>query len=373
MLCACCGRAGAQTTITAASFPKASDTLYYAIDAAPAATINAITPPGGNQTWDFSSLKPTQREFVVYFSVNKGVHKDKFPGADLVTISSIGAETYFNVTSTKMENMGIVTNGIGPITALTVTRYQPALVERRAPVNFFDINQQSTNISLPFSAQDLPQALLANLPVKPDSIRIRSNIQRFEVVDAWGNCVIPGGTYPVLRSKSTEYVSRALDVKVGFLGWIDASAVLGSTGGGALGQFLGVDTTVTYRFLNDQNKTEIAIVTLNNAQNAASRVRFKDNRTTSISENPLATLDMQLYPNPAVDQLRFECAELPAGEYTLRVFDRSGKLMRAQDYQSAGQLSLTFDVRDFPEGAYFCRWTDRKGNAFGGQAFEVVR
>ena len=372
ILCAFYMGATAQITVTAATFPKVGDTLRYAIDLSP--TVNAATPPGGNQTWDFSSLKATQQETVVYLPVSQGTHKDQFPGADLMTVGANGAENYYNATNTKWENMGFVGAGLGPITGLAVAKYLPALVERRSPANFFDINQQSSKIAIPFSAKDLPQNLLDLFPIKPDSIRITFNYQRLEVVDGWGTCIIPGGSYPVLRSKVTDYTQGGFEAKISFLGWQDLTSLLsgGAGGGGQLGQLLGTDTTINYRFLNDKTKEEIAVVTLNDAQNGAARVRFKDNKTTALDERLLALTNVQVFPNPAVEWANFDCPNVPAGNYTLQVSDMVGKTVWQQDYRSTGALSIRVALDRFKKGTYLCIFLDEKGNVLNTQRLVVL-
>ena len=153
--------AAAQITITAATFPKAGDTLRYALDLAP--TVNAATPPGFNQTWDFGSLKAAQTEVIAFLPASAGVHKDKFPGADMLTLTANGGENYYNETTATWENMGFVGASANTLNVVSTVRYSPVLVERRAPVAFFDIRQQESNTNLAFSAAALPEMLLANL------------------------------------------------------------------------------------------------------------------------------------------------------------------------------------------------------------------
>ena len=74
-----------------------------------------------------------------------------------------------------------------------VSKYNPPIVERRAPMQFFDVNSLNSGLLLPFSKDILPDTLLQLLPFIPDSLRIRIAINRLDVVDAWGNLAIPGG------------------------------------------------------------------------------------------------------------------------------------------------------------------------------------
>ncbi|MBK9337849.1 MAG: hypothetical protein IPM98_15380 [Lewinellaceae bacterium] len=107
VLSALCFNATGQITISAANFPAVGDTFRYAIDPAPAAT-DFITPPGGNQLWDFSNLKSTQTTQTVYLSPNVGNNVSAFTGADLLTQTQGGGETYYNMTNNQVELMGFV-------------------------------------------------------------------------------------------------------------------------------------------------------------------------------------------------------------------------------------------------------------------------
>ena len=168
-----------------------------------------------------------------------------------------------------------------------LAQYTPPMVERNAPMNFFDIFQSTTNtiagsvcvpvaddgIECSFSPSEFPPALVAALPAQPISLRYRLTITRLDVVDAYGTMSIPGGIYNVLRLKRTEYRYTRLDGKYPPLGWVDITDNAIPAGF----QGLGVDTIVTYFFYNDVVKEPIAAVTFNNEQNATTQVIYKYN------------------------------------------------------------------------------------------------
>lgn len=364
-----CIHATAQITVTNATFPAAGDTLRSSIDLNPDAGNNPATPPGGNQTWDFNNLQADQPSVQVYAAAAAGMYDMDFPGSDLVNIGPDG-ETYFNVTPTAYQVMGYAggdPTGFG----LNITaRFQPAFDERRAPLNFFDISQQTTNLSLPFSTDLLPDSLFTGLPIVPDSIRVRINTQRLEVVDGWGNCKIPGGEYNVLRQKRTEYTTTNLDVYLGFLGWLD----IGSLGGGGFGGFIGTDTTVTYRFLSGTEKVEIAVATMSNDLSTVERIRYKDNMVVAAPEvDAPGSASIQAFPNPAIEWVRFDCANLPSEDYTLKIFNIVGKVVWKEDYQLSGNKSITLNLSEFKKGTYLYSLTDGKGNNIGTKRLVVLK
>lgn len=370
---ALCISSSAQITITESVFPVAGDTFKIALDLSPG-SISAATPPGGNQLWDFSGLQVSQSEEVIFRPAGAGVHSMSFPGSDMVVISQ-NAETFYNSTNTKFQLSGYAGLDQANLGVQVLARYNPAVDERWAPMNFFDVNSQNYFLSLPFSTDELPDTLLSVLPFAPDSFRLRINTQRLNVMDAWGTCQIPGGSYPVLRQKRTDYTSTALDVKLPVIGWVDLSTLIGGGGGGTpIGNFIGTDTTVTYRFYNGIEKQEIAVVTMTNDLSGVESVRFKNNETVAAPEiGAPGTANIQAFPNPAVERVRFDCTNLPSEEYTLKIFNIIGKVVWKQNYMINGNRSVTLELEDFRKGTYLYSLVDSKGNIIGTKRLVVLK
>ncbi len=365
--------ASAQITVTSASFPASGDTLKFVTDISPSASLNAASAPGGNQLWDFSSLQNSQTDEIVYQPASAGVYSMSFPSADLVLIGQTG-ETYYNVTNTKFEVLGFAGSDPAGFGLNVLAKFAPAFSERTSPLNFFDVSQQQTNLSLPFSTAALPDSLFGGALALVDSIRVRTTTSRLGVVDGWGNCKIPSGQYPVLRLKRTDYTTTALDVKVPFLGWVDLATLSGGAGGG-LGGFIGTDTTITYRFYNNVEKEEIAVATMSNDLSTVETVRFKDNETTAAPE-PFGTPNgagIQAYPNPAVEYVRFDCSNLPQDDYTLKIYNIIGKVIWKEQYTMAGTRSIRIELESFKKGTYLYSLVSSKGNIIGTKRLVVLK
>lgn len=370
---ALCFSSSAQITITASVFPVAGDTFKIATDPNPG-NLQVATAPGGDQLWDLTGLQVSQTDEIVFRPASAGIHSMSFPGSDLVVISP-SAESFYNITTTQVQLTGYAGLDQANLGVQVIARYEPPFIERRAPMNFFDVNNQTSDLSLPFSTDQLPDTLLSVLPFVPDSFRLRINTNRLDVVDAWGTCQIPGGSYPVLRMKRTDHTSTALDVKVPFLGWVDLSTLIGGGGGGTpIGNFVGTDTTVSYRFYSGTEKQEIAVATMTNDLSSVASVRFKNNATVAAPEiDAPGAANIQAFPNPAIERVRFDCTNLPSEEYTLKIFNIIGKVVWKQNYTINGNRSVTVELQDFRKGTYLYSLIDSKGNIIGTKRLVVLK
>ena len=379
ILTAVCFHASSQPTITNSYFPVSGDTLRSGVITQPDASFNAlITAPGGPFTWDLSSATYDNLVETVYQSANTGTNVANFPGSDLVVAGAQG-ETYFNSTTTAFQAMGYAGADPGGFGLEVVAKFNPLVTERKAPLNFFDIVGSTTDLSLPFSTDQLPDSLFSGLPISPDSIRVRVNTDRLDVVNGYGKVLLPGATsYDVLRLKRTEYTTTNLDVHIGFLGWVDVSSFLGGGGGGGIGNFIGTDTTVTHRFYANDVKEEVAVLTLDNSESEVQTVRFKADQQVSATE-PEPDFDapgspsVAAFPNPAIEWVRFDYQNLPEDDYRLRIFTLIGNPVWDEQYHLSGSKFIRLDLDKFKKGTYLYSLANKKGDVIGTKRLVILK
>ncbi len=365
----------AQITITSATFPEAGDTLFTAVDNLPSSSIE-ITPSGGDQSWDYSALQAPFTRQTLVLNASEGDLSSFFPNADLVLKSGLNVETYFNTDSDEVKLVGY--SGSDPI-GLGVelaTSFMPAYVSQRAPLDFFDVNQHESALNVAFSAEEIPGGILDNLPITPDSIRVRVAINRLDMIDAWGTMTIPGGIYDVLREKRTEIRETRLDAKVGFFGWQDVTDIILAAAGefGEIAEQLGTDTLVTYEFRSEDSKEAIAIVNMSPDEQSITQVEYKANDiVTNVQDVTKLKPGVYASPNPAMANVRFEFSNLTPGRYQLKIFNILGVEVWSNSYNINGTLTEKVNITSLRKGTYLYSLISPEGKTLTTKRLIVVR
>ena len=356
-----------QITLTTDYFPAAGDTLRVATAVDP--NIDLLSP-GGDVTWDFTSLVGPVFESVL-LDPSEGIAFSSFSEATVLTGQVGVGEQYFKTTATTYESLGF--SGADPIgIGLDVIfRNEPPLVERRAPLNYPDLNTSTSSVSVPFAWADLPSIVtdsLGTLPITPDSIGIEVITDRVENIDAWGTVQLPMGDYEVLRLRRRTITDTRLKAFVPIFGWTDVTDLVPN-------EFLGKDTTLSYRFYNNDIKEEIAIINVNPIDEEILNVRFKsDNSTTSLIKLHTGQPNIQAYPNPAIHSVRFDVVNMPAGKYHLKMFNILGTQVWDETYRLDNQRdTISIDLYTFKKGTYLYSLIDEYGTPIVTRRLMIIR
>ena len=346
ILCAFTVGLFAQIQVTSDNFPALGDVLITNVDNTP-----TVSPgdSGADKTWDFSTLDGEEMNTITYEDAANGSAAGDLPNADLFT-SFVGAETYYQTTDTEfllLAGKGTDPTGFG-IEALV--EFTPAIVERRE-MSFGDVNSSESNASFAFGSEVIPDTILANFPIVPDSIRIRINQDRTDVVDAYGSLTIPGGTYDVLREKRTQTRSTRVDILLPFIGWQDVTDVIAGLVGVDAG--LGEISTVNYLFFSNTEKEIIADITADETGDVVNSVTYKwfdviDDVGTILVEKPT----ISAYPNPAAEQVTIDFKNLETGNYTLKIYNLLGRAVWQNDFYINGEQTEVVNLNDFQNGTY---------------------
>lgn len=356
----------AQITVTSAYFPAIGDTLKTAADNLPSGI--DLGNPGGPQTWDFSSLQGPFTTNTVYRDAQQGGAFSSFLNAQLMVELPAEAEAFYSLSSTKFEYLGYYgTDPLG-LGINLVVRYSPPLIERRAPLNYQNEYETTSNLLLPFSADDIPGGFLDSLPISPDSFRIRVNTVRTDVVDAYGTLIIPGGTFQVLRVKRTDVNQTRLDAKLPFVNWIDVTDLVPSN------PLLGQLTTESYFFYSNLSKEPVAVVSVNPDDGSITRAEFKvvDENINSTRNLTSQQPSIMASPNPSYGDVRFDFQNLSPGNYKIKIYNILGTEVWQKDVWVSGIRSIRVNLGNLRKGTYLYSLVDSKGKTLVTRRLLIV-
>ena len=362
----------AQITITNQTFPAAGDTLLTGTDNMP--NNLQIGDPGPNQEWNFKFLNSPIVLRTVVRDAKEGMAADTFPSANLVFKIDDNAEGYYRSSENALELIGL--SGTDPLNlGISIQpRFDEPQIERRAPLNYGDEYDSTIKLSYAIDADDIPQELLQDLPITPDSLRLRLVINRKDEVDAWGTMSIPGSTYDVLREKRTLDQDIRLDAKVGILGWQDITdIVLALTDIG--NDVLGDNQLIRYHFWNDEVKEPIAVATMDQEGVNIVSIEFKaeDILSNLVQTTESLQAGVLAYPNPAVAFTNFQFQRLRPGNYRLVIYNLVGSEVWHQDYYINGPLTERVNISKLKRGTYLYSLKNRSGKTLITRRLIVVK
>ncbi len=355
-----------QITIDNSVFPIIGDTLVTVYDGVPMGV--SIGAAGPNQIWNFSKLQGLMRKSI-YTNPTEGKNKSAFPGADMLRRDNGNRELYINATKAKLEYMGFAEADLIGIDVETLTKFAPALEELQVPLNYQDKKTSNSKTTLAFGVESLPGYLLDSLPISPDSVRLRVEIQRNDVIDAWGVLSIPGGDYEVLRKKRTEIRRTFIDTKISSLPWLDMTDAMNKDLA-----FVGEKTTTQYYFISEEEKEPIAILDVDPKTKVVQKVEYKANNVKSnINYINKGKVDVFAYPNPAIEEVRFEFLNLPKGNYKLSIYNILGVEVLKEEYKIANNRTARVDLTEFRKGTYLYSLVNEKGKTITTKRLIILR
>lgn len=356
----------AQITVTKATFPKVGDTLKTVFDGVPSGV--DISTTGPEQAWNFSKLQGLTRSNTLS-AASSTSSQNPFSKAEMISHSPSVGKYYLRTSDTKIEYLGMEGEDPFGMGLKVQQKFSPPLIERRTPLNYKDKKTNRSSSTLSFASDDLPRSLINYLPIRPDSLRFRIKLLRQDVVDSWGILTIPGGDYEVLREKRTEITETFLDSKISPLPWLDISDVVDEN---LLP--IGKDTSVQYYFFAEDEVEPIAIVQADPRTNTALSVEYKANNVqTNINYVNRGKADFLAYPNPAIEDVRFEFLNLPRGEYTLTIYNILGVEVWSKDYLINTDKTVKVDLADFRKGTYLYSLANEKGKTITTKRLIILR
>ena len=93
----------------------------------------------------------------------------------------------------------------------------------------------------------------------------------------------------------------------------------------------------------------------------ASAVRMTIELADATDETPLPETALNLFPNPAQDQLTVDLDLENPGPALIMIASAEGKILLIREYDSLQNENLSFDISNYPAGSYFVRVGTEEG------------
>ncbi len=357
-----------QITISSSTLPTSGDTLRTHIDPAP--TFSFDSTPQEDGDWTFNDLNSATVLETIFSDPTVG-SSTGFPSATSVTVTPEGTEFYYFTDDMGLHELGLY--GLDPIagTLEVDAEYSSPLTVRHAPLNYGDENSQATGLYYPIPLSLIPDTLLNELPIQPDSLRLNVSLQRDDVVDGWGTATVNDVVYDVLRERREEIRQIKVEALLPFLGWQDVSGVIEELAPGfGVGE---PDTIVSYNFFTDTEIEPIAVVNVDGEDNPIS-IEYKANGLTSSDPTPNARkLEVTASPNPSIGILEFMFKGAPADRYRIQVRNIVGQSLWEDSLYIDGKARLSADLTHLNRGTYFYTIFDSNGNPLVTQRLVFIR
>ena len=362
----------AQTTLTDAYFPSANDSLQTAVALPQWTRVLRLTPASTvAQRWDYSfsraALNNTATTTERYLAATDTALLRQFPNAKLMRDIGGGQLAAYNKSTTRFELLGYKNINLGGLLRLPlVAKFLQPVVERRAPLAFNTTSRNQSNFVVAFSTDIIPDTLLATLPLRPDSIRIRFQTDRQDKTDAFGTLLIPGGSYEVLRERRYEVTDTKVDAKKNPFPWFDITSLV------LTGQQRPQDTTISYYFWSNLAKEPIATLTTNDRDSIiqAEYKYLKINTSIKNVADTEGSVSLTIFPNPSTNEAFFDIkTSLPAASFSLLISDNLGKTIVQKQLYNNQHARVQMDVSAFTSGIYWARLVDENGQFVAAKSF----
>ena len=96
---------------------------------------------------------------------------------------------------------------------------------------------------------------------------------------------------------------------------------------------------------------------------------FKPVSVMSIPGKP----DLVAYPNPAIDDVRIDFFNLPASNYTLKIYNILGIVVWEKKYSISGDRSEKINLNDLRKGTYLYSLINETGKIISTKRLMIMR
>ncbi|WP_282090241.1 T9SS type A sorting domain-containing protein [Aquimarina algiphila] len=323
-----------QITLEHNDFVSVGDTIVEYYERFPTSTID-VGEPGPNKVWDFSNLKSTARDTLVFVDPQDTPFGEDFTNSNIALYSNNGyyeAWMFMNHSSSKLVGNG---SGVYVNKKKRVDIRQETVI--KYPLNYQDTSSNTTE----------EDKIVEKTKKGADSIKRTRVFEHQTVVDSWGDIILPKGTFLSLRLKHVISVTDFFYKKE-----LDQWVLLNQSK---------KNTGIFYQWWTQDKKVKhpVAQISMDEHHKKPIIAKFLPAKPflEIMKSVPLQTL--KIYPNPAI---RSTIIDVGVEVSYISIYSFNGQLIK----NIKTNISKTeINVEDFASATYFVVVRDEEGKIIG--------
>jgi len=355
----------AQPVITSEVLPRVGDTILMASDNLPEGV--AIQGDGENQSWDLMSLQSAFTQKVAVQMAKQDRKKGLFSSKNVLMQEMNGVNNFYKTDGHSLALLGSI--GLDPMNmgVQTTTYFNQPLQTVHFPLKYGKTATNEGSFFFKVAVSDLPKDILYTLPITPDSVRYRCLFKQEKIVDSWGTLALPDNTYDVLREKQIEERRYRVDIKVGNLPWQDITEGVDDP------KIQNTQTSQSFHFYSNETTSKVAVAYMKPNGVNPEKVFYTVTDPKSTMRTTNGRPDIYAYPNPAIQDVRFEFSNLKPSNYSLKIYNILGVVVMEERYDLNGFKTVKLDVSKLRKGTYLYSLSDGKGKTIATRRLMVIR
>lgn len=365
LLLALCLYLEAQITVENTYVATLGDTVFLAEDTLHGSQLD-LGDAAGDQLWDFSILEEHKPDGGIPQLPSTAPLYTNFPDADWVLndIYEDSIHVFFKQTDEYLEVVGIVEYDSNGNPTLPPFQFRQRYMEFPSMYGDTFSNTHYAFTQTSFVGED-PDSLGPHPTI--DSLRSKFYLESYSELDAWGDVILPVGTYPTIRQHTWSRV-RIVSDWYGDSAWrpLSESFILGFI------DSVQYDTTddASYRWWSDNEHANFWIVEVQLDTNGVGRdsvsyTKVRPKWPTGIEGK--ANNSIKVFPNPASDELKVEGLYI---DDRVRIYDIQARLLFEQ---RATAPSIHVGLGSFSTGSYLIHVSNPKEGIRKLQKVQVTR
>ncbi len=354
----------AQITVNSTYIATLGDTVFMAEDTTHAHLLD-LGEAAGDQVWDFTSLVEQKPDGIILEDPSTAPLYTNFPDADFVgnDLEDGSIHLFFRQTATALDIVGIVEydSAGNPVLGFLNGEWRFMQFPATMGTTFGSVaytQVQSEYFGVDFDSTG-PRPFI-------DSLRSKYRVSFYNEIDAWGDVMLPQGTFTCVRQKVQQTVKVSADCYYNgqwrpytnfMLLFIDSVNYDTASDG-------------SYRWWSDNEAANLFVAqvdfdSLGNPDSNISYLKAEPIWPTGIED--ASKIGFEIYPNPSTDIVSIRTTY--DGRWNIDLFDINAKKVRSQIGQSTAE---TMDVSSLPAGAYLIQVTDDLGRVMRLQKIQVL-